>query len=247
MRFAKRLQATFGIYAPKVTIRLRAPWYWRGTAFILMVLLAGALLWRFFIMGQEYAGFDRGQFEQQLTEANNFSRRISGENAELKSNLDRLQQQAQIEGAAQAELLRNITQLQEENANLKEEVSFFRNIMSAGKVSGGLSIQNFRIEGDALPNEYRFYALLVQGGQRDRDFVGKAQLIVIGERGGVATAVTYPEPDNLAPTFDVKLKYYQRLEGRFKVEPGTVLKSVQLRVIESTTGQVRLTRSLSLS
>ncbi|HVK56154.1 MAG TPA: DUF6776 family protein [Burkholderiales bacterium] len=212
-----------------------------------MVLLAGALLWWIFNTGQEYAGFDRAQFEQQLTEANNLSRRISGENAELKSSLDRLQQQAQIERAAQIELSLNITQLQEENANLKEEVSFFRNIMSSGKVSGGLSIQNFRIEGDVLPNEYRFYALLVQGGQRDRDFVGKAQLIVTGERGGVATAITYPESDDLAPTFDVKLKYYQRLEGRFKAEPGTVLKSIQLRIIERATGQVRSTRSLSLS
>jgi hypothetical protein len=247
MKLTRHLQATFGIHAPKVTIRPHVPWHWRGIGFILIVAVATTLLWWFFNTGQKFAGFDRMAFEGQLSEASSNVQRLTVENAQLKSNLDSLQQQAQIEHAAQAELSKNVAQLQDENAHLKEEVTFFRSIMSTGKAPGGLSVQNFRVEADTLPNEYRFQALFVQGGQRDRDFIGRAQLVVNVLKNGANTVLTFPDDEKSASAFDINLKYYQRLEGRFKVETGAVVKSVQLRVTERATGQVKLTRSLSLS
>lgn len=249
-RGVRRLRSSFGItqmHASRVAVRPLSAWYWRGIALVLIAITVAMLISWFFATGQKIAGFDRKNFEGRMAETSAAVQQLSAENTELKSSLGASQRQAQIDHAAQTALSRSITQLQEENAHLKEEVTFFRSIMSSGKAPEGLTVQNFRIEADALPNEYRFHALLVQGGPRERDFVGKAQLMVSVRKNGATTVLTLPEDEKSAPIFDINLKYYQRLEGRFKVEPGMVINSAQLRVTDKATGQVRLTRSLSLS
>nr|MBA2690642.1 hypothetical protein [Burkholderiales bacterium] len=174
----KRLWSPSGFHAEKMTVRTRVPWYWRGIAIAVISVLAVALIGWFFNTGQKNAGFDRQSFTRQLDEASAIGQRMSQENVQLKASMEVFQRQAQIDKAAQRELSKSIHQLQEENAHLQEEVNFLRSIMSPGKAKEGLSVQNFRIEQDALPNEYRFQVLLVQGGRRERDFVGKAQLTV---------------------------------------------------------------------
>lgn len=97
-----------------------------------------------------------------------------------------------------------------------------------------------------MPNEYRFQFLLIQGGPRERDFVGRAQLVVALEKAGIPSVLALPEDERSTAAYEVRLKFYQRLEGRFKVEPGMVVKSAELRVTDKSTGQVRLTRSCRL-
>ncbi|MES2355936.1 MAG: DUF6776 family protein [Pseudomonadota bacterium] len=247
MKLTKHLHATFGAHAQKVTIRPQVPWYWRGTVLILFFSLVAGLLWWFFDGEHRLAGFDQIMAKSQFTETKEVAKQLSVENLQIKSKLNTLYQQVEIEHAAQAELSKNVSQLQDENARLKEEISFFRSITSSSRVPEGLNVQNFRVEPDILPNEYRFHVLVVQGGRGDRSFVGKAQLIANVQKNGVAKVLTLPDDEKSAPAFDINLKYYQRLEGRFKVESGMVVKSVQLRITEKATGQVRLIRSLSLS
>lgn len=247
MKPAKRLWSPSGFHAEKMTVRTRVPWYWRGIALALITTIVVMLIGWFFDTGQKNAGFDRQAFARQLNEATATVQRLSDENAQLKSSMEAFQRQGQIDKAAQVELSKSIQQLQEENAHLQEEVIFFRSIMSPGKVREGLSVQNFRITPDAVPNEYRFQVLLVQGGRREKDFIGKAQLLINLQKSGTTSVLTLPEDEKSAPLFNINLKYYQRLEGSFKVEPGMVVTSAQLRVTDKSTGQVRLTRSLSLS
>jgi len=247
MKLAKRLRAVFGVHASRVTVRPQVSWQSKSLILVLGGILGAALLWWLFGAGQKFAGFDRAAFEERLNESTNVVQQLTRESSELKSRLAALQQQAQIDRAAQIELSKGITQLQEENAHLREEVTFFRRIMPSGGPPNGLSVQNFQVEPDALPNEYRFHALLVQGGQRDRDFIGRAQLLITHQQEGAPATLIVSDDDKIIPPIDVNFKYYQRLEGRFKVKPGVVIKLVNLRIIEKSTGQVRLMRSLRLS
>lgn len=227
--------------------RRAVPRFWRTLALALIfaaVLLAALAMLDARLRPPILGGVD---LEKELLEASVRNHILSAENAQLKSNLTKTQQQAQVDQVAQAELNKTLGQLQDENAHLKEEISFFRKITGAGKAPEGLSVQSFRIERDGAQNEYRFHLLLVQGGARDREFVGRAQLSIVAQKDGVATTLSLPESDKPGAGYDVNVRYYQRIEGRFKTEPGAVLKSAQLRVTEKSTGQVRLTRSLALS
>ncbi len=235
------------MHASRMAVRAQASRFWRGLAMVLIAAMTALVSWWALNASQRSIGPNREGADRQQTESTVSAQKLNADNEELKASMQAFERQAGIDRAAQAELTKNLNQLQEENAHLKEEVSFLRGIMSSGKAPEGLSVQNFRIEPDTLPNEYRFQVLLIQGGAREKDFVGKAQLMVSLLKDGVTTVLTLPDDQKMATGFDVNLKYYQRLQGIFKVEPGTVLKSAQLRVTDKTTGQVRLTRSLTLT
>jgi hypothetical protein len=114
--------------------------------------------------------------------------------------------------------------------------------MSSGTAPEGLGVSDLKVERDAKPNEYRYQLLLTQGGQRRQDFKGRLQLVAHVLREGQAASLTVPE----APAAPIDFRFYQKVEGRFAVPAGAVLKSVDIRVVALPGGQVKLSRTVNL-
>jgi cell division protein FtsB len=243
----RKLRGKYSAHAFRLSIRPHMSWHWQGLLVVALIIVLTGLAWWVFENGRKSGGFDRGTSGRQVDALTTETTSLTSDNDQLRSTVEGLQRQSLIDKAAQAELAKSVTQLQEENARLKEEVGFFRSIMSAGKLADGLSVQNFRIEPDVVPNEYRYHMLLVQGGSRDGEFVGKAQLVLGLEKDGAPALLTLHEDDKSVEPLVVRFKYYQRLDGRFKLRPGTVIKSANLQVIEKSSGQVKLSRTLVIS
>ena len=85
-----------------------------------------------------------------------------------------------------------IRTLADENALLKEDLAFFQTLMASGSEPGGISVNRFRVQPDALPGEFRYRLLIVQSKQRVREFRGHIQFIVDLEDGGKAEVISLP-------------------------------------------------------
>ena len=231
-----------------MAVRTHLPWYvrWAGTA--VLVGVAVMIAWWLIDSNYRITGFNRDEAEQQLEKLDEENKQLKKSVESLKGTLAERERQVQIEKAAQAELAKNAAQLQDENASLKEDLGFLRNIMSAGNVPDGLSIQNFKVEPDVRSNEFRYRMLLIQGGQRKQDFKGRVQIIARVARNGVLSTLSFPEDTALkGPGAEVILKYYQKLEGRFRIPEGALLKGVQVRIIGLPGGEIRTTKALNIS
>lgn len=212
-----------------------------------MMGVAAAIAWWLVDNSYRITGFNREEAKQQISQLTENNQKLAKDTESLRSTLTERERQVQIEKAAQAELAKNMAQLQEENAVLKEDLGFLRNIMSAGSAPVGLSVQNLKVEPDALPNEFRYRMLLIQGGQRKQDFKGKIQIIASVAQGGALLTLNFPEDAALkAPGAGIELRYYQNIEGRFKIPEGALLKSVQVRIIGLPGGEVRATKTLDI-
>lgn len=243
----RKIRSRIGIRSSKMAVRTHVSWYvrWIGTA--IMMGVAAAIAWWLVDNSYRIAGFNREEAKQQISQLTEDNQKLAKDTESLRSMLTERDRQVQIEKAAQAELAKNVAQLQEENAGLKEDLGFLRNIMSAGSVPEGLSVQNLKVEQDALPNEFRYRMLLIQGGQRKQDFKGKIQIIARVAQGGALSTLNFPEDAALkAPGSGIDLKYYQKVEGRFKIPEGALLKSVQVRIIGLPGGEVRTTKTLDI-
>jgi hypothetical protein len=244
----RKIRSKIGIRSSKVAIRQHVPWYvrWAGTA--LMMGVAAAIAWWLVDNSYRITGFNREEAEQQIGKLSSDNQKLRRELDTAKSALTERERQMQIEKASQTELAKNVVQLQEENASLKEDLGFLRNIMSSGSVPEGLSIQNLKIEPEALPNEYRYRLLLIQGGQRKQDFKGKVQLVARVAQGGAINTLSFPEDVALRqPGGELEFRYYLKVEGRFTIPEGSLLKSVQLRVLSGPNGDVRASKILNIS
>ena len=90
--------------------------------------------------------------------------------------------------------------------------------------------------------------LLTQTGQRTKDFQGRLQFIVNLQQDGKKSVMTLPaEDDKDARGFKLNFRFYQRVEGTFRVTPGTVVKGMQVRVLEGDGKEPRLTQQANLS
>ncbi len=238
----RRLRSNFGIGSSRMAIRSQLAWQWRWLLNLLMMAAAGVIVW--WLVSGRLGGGDVEQIRQRLDA-------VTEENAALKRGLEATratlaerERQLQIEKAAQGELARNVAQLQEENAALKDDLGFLRKVMSSGATPEGLGISDLRIERDGATNAFTYHLLLTQGGQRKQDFKGRLQLTAhVAGPGGAQNALSFP--DAAAPAGALDFRFYQKVEGRFMVPDGATLKSVDVRVLALPGGQVKLSRTVN--
>ena len=96
-----------------------------------------------------------------------------------------LDRQSQMDLVAREDIAKQVKMLEDENIRLKEDLAFFQNLGSAtGKTEQRVSIGRLKLERGQLPGEYRYSLLLVQGGQRPKDFQGSLEFAVNFEQDG---------------------------------------------------------------
>ena len=245
MKFARALKRKFGIAAPRMAVRTHIAWYWRGLVLSVFVVAGVIGAWWIYDTGSRLAGFERSEAKQELHQLAGRAVRLETENRELRTAALKNRQQLEIEQATQSDLARSVKTLQDENASLKEDIAFFRSLMSSDHSDGALGIYHFKVERGALPGEYRYRLLLQQSGQqRDQEFHGSVQFVVNGVQGARKIILTIPDgKEPGGEGLNVSFKYYQRLEGSFQVAPQAVVKNVQVRVFENGSAQPKLARA----
>jgi hypothetical protein len=242
----RKIRSKIGIRSERVAIKTHVPWYVKIAGYGVMMGIAGAVAWWLVDNSYRITGFNREEAKAQIAKLSEDNQKLLQVFEATKTQLNERDGQLKVEKAAQAELAKNVSQLQEENAGLKEDLGFLRNIMSSGSVPEGLSIANFKVEPDALPNEYRYRLLVTQGGQRKQDFKGKVQVIVRVQQGTQLSALSFPPDAELrAAGNEVEFRYYQKIDGRFRIPEGAQLKNAQVRLLGLPGYDVRSQKSLN--
>jgi len=167
--------------------------------------------------------------------------------AELRSKLAHAERQVEMDRAAAADLGKQVKSLTFENAKLKEDLAFFQSLMStAGGREATISVNRFRLQPEAIAGEYRYQLLLVQTGQRVSEFQGTVQFVLDVQHEGRKLTLVLPQQGE-ARDYRLSFKYFQRVEGTFKLAPGSVLRGMQVRVFENGAKTPRLSQALNVS
>jgi len=119
--------------------------------------------------------------------------------------------------------------------------------MASGGEAGGINVNGFRVQPDALPGEYRYRLLIAQSKQRVKDFRGRLQFIIDFEQGGKSEVISIPHGNDGSQAYNLAFKFYQRVEGTFLVPPDAVIKKVQVRVLETGNPTPVSTQTVTLS
>ncbi len=237
----------FGISAPRMAVRAAIPWYWRWLGLI-VGLLAILLLSRFaYDFGRKFGGHDQ-ESKRQGHELAKGDAKTHQEIEALRGQLTLSERQLQMERATYADLVKQMKVLNAENAELKEDLAFFRTLMPSGSKEGGVAINRFLVQNEASPGEYRYRLLLTQTGQRAKEFEGNLQFVVNLQQDNKKLVMTLPpEGDKDTKGYKLNFRFYQRIEGTFSVSPNAVVKSIQVRVYESGSGEPKLTQTANAS
>jgi hypothetical protein len=247
-QFFRALQRKFGIMAPRVAVHPHIAWYWRWLGYISLGAIVVGVGWTTYDYGMELAGFRQSEATRALARLNSEIESRDAQIAELRARVATAERQMQIERATYGDLAKQVKTLAEQNATLKEDLAFFHSLMAAGGKEGALTVNRFEVQPEAIPGEYRYRLLLVQAGQRVKEFQGKLQFVLNLESSDRKFVLTLPPDDAKdAREYQVSFKFFHRVEGTFRVPAGATVKSLQLRVFENGSVAPKLSQTVSVS
>ena len=242
------LKNRFGVGAPRVAVRTHMPWYMRWALLACVAAAIGGASWATYYFGSEFAGFRKSEIEGEMKRLNELAAKQEADLAEARKTLAISESQRKIESATYGDLAKQVKALSVENAALKDDLAFFQSLLPVLGKDDAVAINRFKLEPDAMPGEYRYRMLLIQGGQRPGDFQGYIQLVITAQQGAQKVVLTLPpENDAKAQQFQLNFKSFQRVEGTFRVAPGTVVKNIQVRVYQNGARTPKLSQSVNIS
>lgn len=192
------------------------------------VVLAGAWIYNY---GLSAAGFERAFAVQEQERLATQVQRQKRENQALREELARAQRSVQMTETAFQELDHALKASATEVVKLREELNFYRNIISPLDKKAGLRIQSLNVEPAGANNLYRYKLVLIQALKHDRAVRGAARLEITGVQEGEDTVVAVT--DDREGAIRVSFKYFQDIEGEFELpanfKPRRIRVSVKAR------------------
>jgi hypothetical protein len=220
---------------------------------LLLVCIVAAVGWWGFDFGQLLGGFNKREIEARIATLETDAGSARAEAASLRARNAEVESDLAMMRGAQATLHKQQAETLRENAELKEELAFFRQFFSDANTKLGVAIQRLDIDstgGDVL----RYSALVVRGGPQkgDRDdFDGRLsisfELVPTGGDARDGRTLTIPDDQpEMATPLKLRFKYYQRVDGTVRVPSGYTPKAAVARAYESGAASPRATRTITL-
>ncbi len=152
-------------------------------------------------------------------------------NLALRERVAVLERAQQVEGKAYEDVDAHLGSLQDEVLALKEEVAFYRGIVSAGKEKG-LKIQTFVVDKEATPGAYRFQLVLTQQLKRVKMISGTVKLKITDAQSSKPKSLLLSDMSGeQAKSLKFEFKFFQRIEGRFTLPDGFKPGRLQIQVV----------------
>lgn len=203
-----------------LVVKPHNPWKTR----ILYIMAAIALLaggWGIYDYGRFSAGYDSRDAGQAYEEMLDIKDDLEKQVAELREQKALLERAAQIEREAYNDLDATLKVLQAEILELKEELAFYRGIVSPREASRGLHLQSFELTPLGESRTYRYKVVLTQVMKNDRLATGKVKMLVQGLREGVASNLSLREiTEKSVKDLSYRFKYFQNIEGDIELPEG---------------------------
>lgn len=212
-------------------VKAHQPWkskfIWGIAAIIL--LISG---WTLFDYGRYLAGYDSrdsgNEIEALLQTQKHLEKRIES----LREEKAVLERAAQIERKAYNELDTTLKILQAEILEHKEELAFYRGIVSPKDSRFGLYLQNFFLSQNGDTRSYRYKVVLTQVLKNSRLITGKVKLQFDGLLNGESKLLELRDvTSKKLRDLNYRFKYFQNVEGVVEFPEGFKLLRVNVQIL----------------
>ena len=195
-------------------IREHRPGRWR-TILAVVIGLWFASGWLAYETGWNQSGSDYSQAVAEKQALQEELGKFQALNSELQASVSRLQRTAQVDREAKVELAKEVKNFQDQQAELREELSFYQGIISPEEGKSGLRIYNLSVI-QAEGSLYHYKLVLTQSGKNDNLVIGGAKITIQG--------ILQEKEKNLdlgkiqvagSGQLSYKFRYFQELSGSF--------------------------------
>lgn len=209
----------------RVSIRAQHPWYVKAVAVLLLLALGyGVAYWQ---QSQRHAA-------------------VSPQGEAFVAQIAGVERQLQLERATRDNIAKEMALLQDENMRLREDVAFYKGIMSERSGAGALQLQRVQFIRGGLPGEYRYRIALVQRGGKGKAISGSLRLAVQGVQQG-RQASAEADLGGTQKGLAINFKQQQQLEGVFSLPATLQAQSLRVEFFEDGDTQPSVSQAYPLA
>lgn len=214
-----------------LVVKAHRPWKSKFVwALIALVLLISG--WTLFDYGRFLAGYDSRETASEIIGLEQVQEHLGKRIESLREDKAVLKRAAQIERKAYNELETTLKVLQGEILELKEELAFYRGIVSPKDSRFGLYLQNFFLTQDGETRNYRYKVVLTQVLKNSRLITGKVKLQFDGLLDGESKTLSLKDVTSKAKKdLNYRFKYFQNIEGAVTFPDGFSLLRVIVQIL----------------
>ncbi len=206
-----------------------------GRAFVQLLMVTSLVVvgvYLAYVYGRAAISIEFAAARAKRDEVLKLNDQFGRENAELRERVAILERAAQIDRKAYEDVDEYLVELQSEVFSLKEEVAFFRGIVSSSGGTG-LSIQSFEIEREGSGLDYRYRLVLTQDMKSDKVVSGTVDMSIAGVQDGLTKRVSSDElRSGESHYIKFEFKHFQKIEGTFTLPTGFSPHSVSVQVMD---------------
>jgi hypothetical protein len=233
----KLLRRRLSVSAPRMIVRSHLPWPLRWAVAALAFGFSAAIALWAFEFGKSIAGLDKDA-KEELAQLRAEVTQLKDEHSRARQIVNTSESLLKTERVAQEKLAQQLRQLEAEKQALQADLGFFERLLPS--TGDGLQVRGLQAEAKA-PGQLRYQMLVVQNGKVTADFRGRYELTLTGVLDGKPFSLVMPGGPK-----PLQLRLYTRVEGMLDHPPAAVIKTVQVRVIDSQ-GAVRAAQSVKLA
>jgi hypothetical protein len=231
----------------KLIIKSHQPWKQR-------LKIAGGVValvvctWAVFSYGFSKAGYDNKSLLAERVLLREQLDTVKQESQQLHERIAMLERAQQIDKQAYGEVELSLKEAQNEMLELKEEVAFYRSIVSPSETASGVTVTGFSLEGIGEEHSYRFKLVLSQLKTNNRVVKGYARVVLEGLAGGVQKQLALKELTGGAlDRLKLRFKYFQNIEGDIVLPEGFLPSRVIVEVVPDGKGWTRFKKTFDWS
>ena len=225
----------------RLVVRYHAPWRRRaiaiGSAIGLVLLLLGT-----FEFGRYRSGYSKYTELQHRRELSATIDRLEKENEQLRQAVAAAELAREVDRKAYADVEKNLADLQAQVLKHREELTFYRGIVSPEDGIGGLRIQRFQVLPGGADQHFRLRLVLVQSMRQDAVVSGSVRIQIEGVQDNKPTELALSEA-RAEPTGDANLpfrfRYFQNLEQDIVLPQGFEPRAINVELRTAKLAPVR--------
>jgi cell division protein FtsB len=149
-----------------------------------------------------------------------------------------------VDSRANEEVRQSVESLQDEVAQLNEEVRFYKGVMVPNAKDKGLRIERLAMENTSEPNRFKYSLLLTQVVDK-HDFVqGGVEIALVGREGGADAELLLADLiEQDLKVIGFRFRYFQNLDGELVVPNGFEPREVMIVARSSGNNPQRLEKT----
>ena len=216
---------------------------WRRRAVLIGTLLGGLLaLYVMYEWGRFEGGYSKFAEIQHRRELNAKMAALEEENERLRAEVASAELARNVDNKAYADVEKNLADLQAQVLKHREQLTFYRGIVSPEDGIGGLRIQRFQVLPNGADHHFRLRLVLVQSMRQEAVVSGAVVVQIEGVRDNRPVQLALPQAGAVTRAdgqLPFQFRYFQNLEQDIVLPEGFEPRAVNVEVRSARLAPVR--------